>query len=190
MSMIALVAILVISVHNGGFAGEKELTIIDTLGRSTTGELLAVRPDELILTLKAGATEKELQQHPEFLYRVPRQTIAVIEIQGHSYVWIGVGIGAVAGMAAGVAIGAASVEEEKDPVARIFIQPMTTGLGAAAGGLLGLVGGGLIGGLLGGAASSGDRHVGPDNADATLRPLARYPGAEPEFLKNLPYAGP
>ena len=169
------------------YAGGTEITVIERAGKSTKGELLALRSDGIILSLQPSASEKILEKYPQLLIYIPKESVADIRIEGHSHVWLGIGVGGAVGLIAGAAIGAASMQEPSGPVGGM-LTPVAKGAGAGIGGGIGLLAGALVGGIIGGASSSSDEHfdlADPRNYGALLA-LARYQGNEPAFMNRVP----
>jgi hypothetical protein len=172
-----LFALLPTLVHAGG----EEIIVIDTAKAVSQGELLAVRSGEIVLSLKQGASEKDLRGHPEFLKRIPMKNIAYVETKGHSHILLGAGIGLLVGMSLGGAIGLGAARPDPQVLGLNTVGSGADGI--AIGGLVGLVGGLVVGVV----TSSGDQHLDSSNPIdyAELFSLARYQGTEPEFLKSL-----
>ena len=179
------IGILIVLFQNIANSSGKIITAFDTSGKGIRGELLTLREDEIILSLKPGASEKALRENPMLLIRVPKESIRAIEIEGHSHVGEGIALGAAVGLISGIVIGSSSTHETHT-IGDIF-QPVETATNALAGGVIGLIGGGFIGGIIGEASSSKDEYIDLSNPRVygTLHRFVRYQGDEPEFLKNI-----
>lgn len=184
MKMFVTMILLIPLFQSLVFADGEDITVIDTSGMQTKGELLALRPDEIVLFSQSGASEQQLLEHPEYLVRIPRANIAGVEIEGHSHVLLGIGVGGATGLIAGMVIGASSTPEPRN-LGDAVVYPIEGGANTAAGGLIGLLAGGLVGGIIGGAASSSDQHINPSKNYGELHALVRYQGEEPEYLKKI-----
>lgn len=179
------IVILIVLFQNIANSSGKIITAIDTSGKGMRGELLTLRADEIILSLKPGASEKALQENPMLLIRVPKESIRGIEIEGHSHVGEGIALGATFGLMSGIVIGSSSTHETHT-IGDIF-QPVETAANTLACGVIGLIGGGLIGGIIGDASSNNYEYIDLSNPRVygTLHRFVRYQGDEPQFLKNI-----
>jgi hypothetical protein len=140
-------------------------------GEKISGELLSVRDSTMIICTEHSATEEELASLKYPITAVRNDEMQEITIEGSDYVWIGLGIGIVVGTGIGYAAAKAS---------------------NSVGGIIILVGGaivGIIGGPIIGNALSTEEFILqeiPPGYDMTfLKPLARYPDEEPEYLREI-----
>ena len=170
------IVILIVLFQNIANSSGKIITAIDTSGKGIRGELLTLREDEIILSLKPGASEKALQENPMLLIRVPKESIRGIEIEGHSHVGEGIAIGAAVGLISGIVIGSSSTHETS-AFGNIF-EPAEIEAYTLTGGVIGLIGGGFIGGIIGEASSSKDEYINLPNPRVygTLHRFAALPG--------------
>ncbi len=159
----------------------RKTRVISGSGDTITGELLSVRPKELLLSPRPGIDDDILAQTTSMIRRVPITTISNLHIEGESKIFQGMGIGFAAGAFVGGALGFASGDDQSG-----FFR-LTAGdkalIGGAAGGLLGLI----VGTIAGVSSSQSEVDLGhvQFNDLVTLRAAARYPDEEPGFLKDL-----
>ena len=142
------------------------------------GELLSVRDSALIICTEYSATEEELANSIYPVIPVRNNEIQEITIEGNSYVWWGIGIGYLTGAIIGYLLGQTGATNDKTDQA-------FSGLGGGIlGGLIGLAAGGGIG-----YAFSTEEFVLQEIPSGYnfyfLKPLARYPDKEPEYLKVI-----
>lgn len=150
-----------------------EVTILLKNETVFNGELLSIRNNTIILCLEYSAMEGELSQNIYPIIPIDKNEILELTVEGDSYVWIGIGAGALVGAVAGALIGSTSDE-------------MLAGLAGM------VVGGFLVGPLAGGITGqsfSTETYVlqdVPTDFDwSILKPLSRYPDEEPEYLKAI-----
>jgi hypothetical protein len=152
-----------------------ELTISLMNGTEINGELLSVRDSTITLSTKHSATEDELANLTYPVTTVRNDEIKELTVEGSNYVWVGLGIGMAAGTGIGYLVGLAS-----EPNRHAYISP------EAAGGAIGFIVGALAGPIVGHALSTDDvmlQEIPPGYDMSFLKPLARYPDEEPEYLR-------
>ncbi len=81
-----------------------EVTLLLKDGEKIEGELLSVRDSTITLCTEYSATEKELASLQYPIHNVRTDKILEITLEGSNYRWIGLGIGAVAGIGLGVLV--------------------------------------------------------------------------------------
>jgi len=155
-----------------------EVTIVLDNGKEVEGELLSVRDSALIICKEYSATEEELANSIYPVIPVRNNKIQQITVEGNSYVWWGIGIGYLTGAIIGYLLGQTGATNDKTDQA-------FSGLGGGIlGGLIGLAAGGGIG-----YAFSTEKFVLQEIPSGYnfyfLKPLARYPDKEPEYLKVI-----
>jgi hypothetical protein len=150
-------------------------------GQEISGELVSVRDSSLVISTIEDANENDLLTQTAGIIAVRNEEILHVVIKGKSNVLKGMILGTLAGVGfhavLGLAIGANPLKAyftDADPVAR------EAGMTYGAVGL-------LLGTVVGAASSSRDRLVEPlpDQDFSSLRPIARFPEEEPEFLKKI-----
>ena len=149
-----------------------------------SGEILSVSDSTITICTEYSATEEELASLKYPINTVRNDEIQKLTIEGDSYVWIGIGIGILGGAAIGGLVGAATYDPEGTGVAPKIGEGIKTAGIVGLGFLVGAVAGGLIGSAL----STDDIvvQVIPPGYDLSfLKPLARYPDEEPEYLKAI-----
>jgi len=155
---------------------ENEGAVVSILLKNNSvfnGELLTVQDSTMTICPVYSATEEELSQNISPIIPIDNNEISELTIEGSSYVWIGIGAGALAGAVIGALIGSTSDE-------------MYAGLAGM------MVGGFLIGPIIGGIAGRSfstetyELQDIPTNFDwSILRPLSRYPDKVPEYLEAI-----
>ncbi len=158
-----------------------EVTLLLKDGLEINGELLSIRDSTITICTKYSATEKELisLQYPIQVIRTEK--INEITLEGSNYKWIGLGIGAVAGIGLGILV-AENYEpsEAKDKLERGFGK-------MCMGTMVGLLAAG-VGMGIGELVSTDDvilYEIPPGYKLIPLKALARYSDEEPEFLKAI-----
>ena len=137
-----------------------------------------MRDSSLIICTEHSATEEELANSTYQIIPVRNNKIQQITVEGNSYVWWGIGIGYLTGAIIGYLLGQTGATNDKTDQA-------FSGLGGGIlGGLIGLAAGGGIG-----YAFSTEKFVLQEIPSGYnfyfLKPLARYPDKEPEYLKVI-----
>ena len=156
-------------------------------GGMIQGELLCVQDSSLFVEAEIELVKENPSDPTAGVKRIPISQVAVVKIEGNSYVPVGVGLGLVAGGLAGAAIGASQTEEPRN-LGEAFVRPIEAASGALVGALIGGLGGMLLGGIIGGAASRSEQSITHNSPGgmASLSQYAKYPDGEPEFLKVIP----
>jgi hypothetical protein len=145
-------------------------------GVKMEAEIVALR-DTSIVVLADSASSTQM------VLVLPHNRIMSVRLPGNSHILAGALMGCGAGCATGALIGCNSKTrsgcKEEEP-----LEQQANGL---SGGIIGSLAGALIGGAVGGVASTGERVlVSPVQRDFNvLRPLARYPDEEPEYLQRV-----
>ncbi len=148
-------------------------------GTEINCELLSVRDSTITICTEHSATEEELASLKYPINTVRNDEIRKITIEGSNYVWTGLGIGILAGTGIGLLVGWAIVG---DP------QHGYEGYGIAGGGILGLIVGAIAGPIIGAGLSTDDVviFVTPPGYNLSfMKPRARYPDEEPEYLRAI-----
>jgi hypothetical protein len=178
-----LIAVLASLLQIPGFlyAGGDKVVLFLQNRSVVIGELLSVREQELVLSTNVGWTDEELSRNPGPICCVPKDDIREVKVKRPSYKTLGIGIGAIAGCVVGAVIAASN----RSP------SPMAPGVNpgeflAIAGGSA--VVGGIAGAWLGMSISNGDiiAVTAERRGFALLRGYARFPNAEPEFMRAIP----
>ncbi len=152
-----------------------EITISLNYLTKINGELLSVRESSLIICTEYSATEEVLASLKYPITTVPNDKIKELTIEGNDYTWIGY-VGAAAGAGIGVLVGLGT------EVGGDIISPVV-GIG-----FLGLQFGVLVGSIVGYILSTDDvilQEIPPSYNFSLLKPLARYPDEEPEYLRAI-----
>ena len=148
-----------------------EVTLLLKDGEEVNGELLSVRENSMIICVEHSATEEELAKLIYPLTAVQNNEIQELTIEGSSYVWIGIG----SGLLVGFLIGMSAISEvEGTGDAWLFFGPI----------VIYTVAGGVVGYL----RSTNDvilQDIPPGYDMSLLKPLARYPDEEPEYLREI-----
>ena len=156
-----------------------EITLSLKNGTEINCELLSVRDSTITICTEHSATEEELAKLKYPINTIRNDEIKKITIEGSNYVWSGLGIGILAGAGIGLLVGYAIVGSPK-----AFYE----GMAILAGGILGFIVGAIAGPIVGSGLSTDDvvLFVTPPGYDLSfLKPLARYPDEEPEYLKAI-----
>ena len=154
-----------------------ELTLSLMNGTEINGELLSVRDSTITLSTKHSATEYDLRNRVYPINTVQNDEIQEMTIEGSDYIWIGLGIGAAVG--AGIGALGGSVAE-----AGLFEQSVVIVVYGAIGLLVGAVVGLSIGDLLS-IEEFILQEIPPGYDFSLMKPLARYPDEEPEYLRAI-----
>jgi len=149
-----------------------EVTLSLKDGTKVDGELLSVRENSMTICVEHSATEEELAKLIYPVTAVQNDDIQELTIEGSNYVWIGIGSGLFVGLLIGVSEIAEGVLKETK-VAEIFapiiIYP-------------------IVSGIVGYLFSTDDiilQEIPPGYDMSLLKPLARYPDDEPEYLRAI-----
>ncbi len=150
-------------------------------GGEFSGELLSVRPAELLLLARADAVDDSLPHYVSQIRRVPVKDIAHLHVDGQSRVIEGMGGGFALGAVVGGGIGFLTGDDESG-----FIR-FTAGEKALIGGIAGGAFGLIIGTISGISSSRGGADIDhPQQTDlADLKSKSRFPYGEPLFLQNM-----
>ncbi len=154
-----------------------EVTLLLKNRTEINGELLSVRDSTMIICTEHSATEEELASLKYPINYVRNDEIQDLTIEGSNYVWTGLGIGIAAGTGIGVLVGLA-VEESRHAMISAEL----------ALGVIGFIAGTIIGPIVGYLLSTDEvilHEIPPGYDFSLLKPLARYPGEEPEYLKSI-----
>jgi hypothetical protein len=146
-------------------------------GEEISGELLSVRESSLTICTKYSATEDEIANLTYPIITVRNNEIQKMNLEGSNYVLAGFGIGIAAGTGIGYLVGLASEQSNS-----AYVTP------EAVGGVLGFIVGAIAGSIIGYSLSTEEyilQEVPPDYNWSILKPLARYPDEEPEYLKTI-----
>jgi len=137
------------------------------------GELLSIRESSVTICTKYSATEEELASLKYPINIVQNDEIKELIIKGNNFVWIGLAIGAATFTGIGIWIG------------HEFDKGLDTEGGKEGLGIIGFVAGAIVGSIVGYFLSTDDvklQEIPPGYDLSILKPLARYPGEEPEYL--------
>ncbi len=155
-----------------------EVTLSLKNGTEINGELLSVRDSAVTICTEHSATEEELASLKYPINTVRNDEIKELTLEGSNYVWSGLGIGIAAGTGIGLLVGLAI-----EPSGQSYISP------ELALGVLGFIVGAIAGPIVGHALSTEEfvlQGIPPGYDFSLLKPLARYPDEEPEYLKAIP----
>jgi len=160
-----------------------EVTLSLTEGEEISGELLSVRDSSITLCEEYSATEEELAVQKYPIKNVRTDTIIELEINGNNYpVWIGAGIGVVAGTVVYLLVKDDKGEnQESNAFSRTFSE-VDLGTTCLVGGIIALPI--LIGRML----STEDvilSDIPTGYKFLPLKSLARYPDKEPDYLRAI-----
>ncbi len=170
-------------------AGGREITIVTTSGDSIVGELLSVRPGELLLTRGTGVDDAILEREPALIIRLPFSNVAVVRAEGRNYTIIGALLGAGVGVIIASAITKQTTAQAADSISPFsgLGQDIRNSFNAAGEASITIAGGCLLGWVVGKSLSADDIAI-PGSQVNDLRALkseARYSLEEPAFLKRL-----
>ncbi len=152
-----------------------EVTLLLKDGIAVFGELLSVRDSTMAICSKYAATEKELARLAYPINTVRNNGIQKLTIEGSSYAWTGIGYGALGGALIGTL--GPLLESKGYTVLKILVLAP-----------LGLLVGGGIGAAVGYGSSTEEfilQEIPPGYDMFFLKPLARYPDEEPEYLRVI-----
>ncbi len=140
---------------------------------------MSVRDSTITLSKEHSATEEELASLKYPINTVRNDEIKELTLEGSNYVLAGLGYGIAGGAALGALVtaaifkGSAGVNEEEGPI---------------IGGIFGALVGAIAGPIIGYALSTEEfvlQEIPPGYDFSLLKPLARYPAEEPEYLKAI-----
>jgi hypothetical protein len=159
-----------------------EVTLLLTDKEEISGELLSVRDSSITLCKKYSATEDELASLKYPICSIQTNEIIELEIKGNSYpLWIGAGIGIVAGATAFLLVKDDKNEnQENNAFDRTFSGEYGTCLLAAGLAALPVI--------IGRGLSTEDvtlTDIPKGYKFLPLKSLARYPDEEPEYLRAI-----
>ena len=157
-----------------------EIILLLKDGTDINGELLSVRDSTITMCTEYSATEKELAglQYP--IHTVRTDKIWEITLEGSNYIWIGLGIGTVAGIGLGILV-AENYESES-------LESGWEEIGGFCLGTMVFTGAVAVGAGIGALFSTNDVTLQEIPSGYKLLPLkllARYPDEEPEYLKAI-----
>ncbi len=171
-----LVGLTVLAVSNRLYAKGARVILALKNARQVTGELLSVRDSSLVISTLKDSDEKDWTTQTGGIVAVDDQEIQKVIIKGNSNIEKGMALGFLIGAGAGALIGSVSGGG--------WVPPGTM---AVAGGIVFGGAGFVIGSIVGVASSTGDKEIEPlPNHDfPSLKPFARFPAEEPEYLKKI-----
>ena len=146
--------------------------------REIKGELFSVRNNAITLCTEYSVPEMELVKHKYPITIIRNDEIEKITIEGNWYVWSGLGIGMLGGALTGVIVGLTSEPGRH----HAFVHPVL------AYGIMGFTAGAMAGSAVGYLLSTDDiviHEIPPNNELAFLKPFARNPKYEPEYLRTI-----
>ena len=155
-----------------------ELTLSLMKGQEINGELLSVRDSTITLSSKHPTTENELRNRTYPITTVQYDEIQKITIEGSNYVWTGLAIGVAVGTGLGLIIGSI-IQGDASGYA---------GLITPGSGVIGFLVGAIVGPIIGYESSNEEfilQEIPPGYDMTFLKPLARYPDEEPEYLREI-----
>jgi len=154
-------------------------------GQQIHGELLSVRDSALVISTIEDIHEKELASQTASIHVIKNQEILHVTIKGKSKVLKGMVQGFLIGAGAGALLGLATYQP--CPPKSFICLDFGPGVAAAGGAILLGGAGFLIGTIAGIASSRGDKVIEPlPGRDLSLlKPYARFPLEEPEFLGKI-----
>ncbi len=169
----ALLAVLSLGFQPDGI-DSKVVDITMKNGPKFRGEILSMRDSSIVVASRAGLSQEELVRNPLRISVFPFSEVQSVETAGSSNTILGLFAGMVIGGAGGYAIGSSLPNDFFD-------------INKSAGATLGCLAGGGIGAAIGaGSSHEGSVLVSPAQPDfAILKNVARYPVAEPDFLKSI-----
>ena len=155
-----------------------EVSLLLNNGSKYNGELLSVRDSTITLCTEYSAAEEELANltYPVLLFS--NDEIKELTIEGSNWVLEGMAAGA----AVGAGIGALVVQPDEYATSRE--EGLATLAGLVIGGCVGIA----TGLAIGYAISTDDyvlQEVPPNYNWSILKPLARYPDEEPEYIRVI-----
>ena len=141
-----------------------------------SGELLPVRDSMITICKKHSATELELANLSYPIITTRNNEIKTFSMKGNNFICIGLAIGSATFTGIGIWMG------------REFNKGLDTEGREVGFGILGLFVGAAVGGIVGYFLSTDDVYlieIPPDYNFSVLKPLSRYKGVEPEYLKEI-----
>jgi hypothetical protein len=146
------------------------------MGIEISGEILSVSDSTVTMCSEYSATEEELATLKYPITTVRNDEIQELTIKGSNCVWIGFAIGSATFTGIGIWIG------------HEFDTGMDSEGGKAVFGVIGFLTGAIVGSFLGYFLSTDDvilHEIPPVYNLSLLKPLARYPDEEPEYLRAI-----
>jgi hypothetical protein len=146
------------------------------MGIEISGEILSVSDSTVTMCSEYSATEEELANLKYPITTVRNDEIQELTIKGSNCVWIGFAIGSATFTGIGIWIG------------HEFDTGMDSEGGKAVFGVIGFLTGAIVGSFLGYFLSTDDvilHEIPPVYNLSLLKPLARYPDEEPEYLRAI-----
>ena len=146
------------------------------MGIEISGEILSVSDSTVTMCSEYSATEEELANLKYPITTVRNDEIQELTIKGSNCVWIGFAIGSATFTGIGIWIG------------HEFDTGMDSEGGKAGFGVIGFLAGAIVGSILGYFLSTDDvilQEIPPIYNLSLLKPLARYPDEEPEYLRAI-----
>ena len=167
-----------------------EVTLLFENRIEIKGELLSVRDITMVICTEHSATENELANRTYPINNVRNAEIQEIIIAGDSYVWTGIGYGALGGaVLLGIIVYATTPEDNNSKGGYLKDEGIFSKGGQTATGIiLGALVGAIAGGVIGYTVFNDDVVLQefPTGYDfSLLKPLARYPQEEPEYLRSI-----
>ena len=165
-----------------------EVTLLIENRTKIKGELLSVRDSTMIICTEHSATDEDLAGLKYPINTVQNDEIQELIIAGDSYVWTGIGYGALGGAALLGIIVYATTPEDKNSSGGylknegIFSKGGQTATGVILGALVGAIAGGVVGHIL----STDDvifQEIPPGYDMSFLLFFSRYPDEEPDYLR-------
>jgi hypothetical protein len=186
-SVVAVILVSLVVPMNQLLGQGRDVKVMLRNGGMIEGELLCVQDSSLLVGAAIELARENPSDPTAGVKRIPTSKVAVVTMEGSSYVLLGVGLGLVVGALAGGAIAASQIEEPRN-LGEAVVMPLGNAMGIGAGALIGGLGGMLLGGIIGGAASQSERNITQNSPGgmALLSQFAKYPDGEPEFLKAVP----
>lgn len=150
-----------------------EISLLLNNGSRYNGELLSVRDSTITLCTEYSAKEKELANLKYPVLHFSNDEMKELIIEGSNWVWEGIAAGTAVGIAAVVALAGIGAYDETTTSTPIAM-PLILGIAAGWG--------------IGYALSTEEyvlQEIPPDYNWSILKPLARYPDEEPEYLRAI-----
>jgi hypothetical protein len=176
-----------------------DVVILLVSGQEVEGELVSVRDSSVLIAVDRESIPPGLPPPIQGILAIKDTLVSHVVVEGSSHVLLGTGLGLVAGVVGGGAIGAASYSPQPPPnpkgpfeaigvaVAYPFVEGARAGSYVVGGMLIGAVVGALVGAGVGAATSKSDIEVNlfvPAERSA-LKKVARYPDKEPKALERI-----
>ncbi len=162
---------------------EGEVVLLLNDGQEIAGELLSVRDSSIIISTIENAEGYGSAGDTAGIVVVSNQRVQKVIIKGESKVLKGMGLGLLIGGAIGAMINCVTYKKPRDSSFHFGPEAAPGAVGVFLGGLGGLA----VGAIVGSAASTSDEVIEPlPNHDlSSLKPFARFPGNEPEWLRLI-----